>query len=310
MLQLLVGTHFDFLGKRKWAYLLSSTIIFVGLLIGIIEGGPNYGIDFTGGTAIRIQFERPIDIGALRQSLGRVGLTESEIKTFEAADEVLIRTQQQESGEAIKARITDLLKKDFATNPFEVRSVEAVGPKIGKELRTAAIWAGVIAMLLILVYVAWRFKGMSYAVGCVIPLFHDVMVTLAFLMMIRAEISLTVVAALLTIVGYSLNDTIVVFDRVRENLKILRRETFERILNISINETLSRTIITNFTVFVVVLLLFFFGGDVIHTFAFAMLVGSISGTYSTIYVASPLVLEWHRRQEMRERQRIGRLRAS
>ena len=299
MLQIFVGTNYDFLGKRKIAYIVSASIIIAGIISMILKGGLNYGIDFTGGTAIRLKFSHDISIGEFRSSLGKIGLAGAEIKNFGVGDEVLIRIQEQEKGSKIVDDIKTRLAADFPQNPFEVRGVEKVGPKIGSELRRAAVWAMLIAMALILVYITLRFE-LKYAVGCVVPLFHDVLVTLAFLSFLNYEISIQIVGALLTIIGYSLNDTIVTFDRVRENLKILRRETLERILNISVNETLSRTIITNFTVLMVVIILFAFGGDVIRSFAFALLVGSITGTYSTVYVAGPLVLEWAKRQEQRK----------
>jgi preprotein translocase SecF subunit len=181
----------------------------------------------------------------------------------------------------------------------EERLVESVGPKIGKELRTSAIWATLISLALILVYVSFRFEFI-FAVGAVVALFHDVMVTVGFFSLLNMEINLTVVAALLTIVGFSLNDTIVVMDRIRENRRILRDASIEQLINVSLNQTLGRTIITSLTVFIVVLILLFFGGEVIYNFAFAMTVGVIAGVYSTVYIAAPIVVEWHKKADIKK----------
>jgi preprotein translocase SecF subunit len=177
--------------------------------------------------------------------------------------------------------------------------VEKVGPKIGAELRKAALWAIIIALFFILLYISWRFEFI-FAVGAIAALFHDVLITLGVFSVLRLEISLAIIAAFLTIVGYSLNDTIVVFDRIRENLKVLRRETYENIINTSINQSLSRTIVTSLTTLIVVSILYFFGGEVIHNFAFALIIGVLIGTYSSIFIASPILVEWEKRRELKK----------
>jgi preprotein translocase SecF subunit len=214
----------------------------------------------------------------------------------------LLRVEQQTAaGDAalISAPIVKALRDAFPQNPPEERLVETVGPKIGKELRTAAIWATLISLALILIYVSFRFEFI-FAVGAVAALFHDVLVTVGVLSLLNMEINLTVVAALLTIVGFSLNDTIVIMDRIRENRRLLRDASIEQLINVSINQTLGRTIITSLTVLLVVVVLLFFGGEVIYNFAFAMTIGVISGVYSTIYIAAPVVVEWHRKASIQK----------
>jgi preprotein translocase SecF subunit len=263
----------------------------------IIKGGPKYGVDFLGGTVIQMHFPQAPNIGEVRQALTNAGYPDAEIKTFGNTNEILLRVQKQEEGATVSESIMKALRDAFPQNAPDERLVESVGPKIGKELRTAAIWATLISLVLILIYVSFRFEFI-FAVGAVIALFHDVMVTLSFFSLLDMEVNLTVVAAFLTIVGFSLNDTIVVMDRIRENRRIHRDATIEKLINLSVNQTLGRTIITSLTVFVVVLILLFFGGDVIYNFSFAMTVGVISGVYSTVYIAAPVVVEWHKKAEM------------
>jgi preprotein translocase SecF subunit len=265
----------------------------------IMKGGPKYGVDFLGGTVIQVQFPQAPNIGDVRQALAAAGYDDAEIKTFGAANEILLRVQQQGEGETVSESIMKALQAAFPQNQPEQRLVESVGPKVGKELRTAAIWATLISLTLILIYVSFRFEFI-FAVGAVVALFHDVMVTLSFLSFWSLEINLTVVAALLTIVGFSLNDTIVVMDRIRENRRIHRDGTIEKLINLSVNQTLGRTIITSLTVFIVVLILLFFGGEVIYNFSFAMTVGVISGVYSTVYIAAPIVVEWYKKAEVQK----------
>ena len=293
-------THIDFLKRKKVAYVVSASLILMGLISMILRGGPNYGIDFRGGISIRLKFQNPVSIGRVRTSLSKIGLGNSEIKEIGSENEILIRVEQRKEGGKTSDMIINHLREDFRDNPFDLRSVDKVGPKIGRELRKAAVWAILVSLLLILIYITWRFE-FKFAIGAIVPLFHDVLITLGIFSLWNLEISLAVIAAFLTIVGYSLNDTIVVFDRIRENLRLLRRgESYEKVVNTSINEVLGRTIITSFTTFIVVLILFLFGGDVIHNFAFALLVGVIVGTYSSIYVASPIVVEWSIREERRK----------
>jgi preprotein translocase subunit SecF len=298
-MQFLVNANIDFIGKRRAALGFSIGLILIGLGSLIIHKGPNYGIDFLGGTSVELRFERDISIAEIRSALSEKGFGNAEIKNFGAANEILIRVQEQETGTEISDAIKAELTKSFPDNPYVVQLVEKVGPKIGAELRRAAVWAILIALLFILIYISWRFEFM-FAVGAIVALFHDVLITLGVFSVLKFEITLAIIAAFLTIVGYSLNDTIVVFDRIRENLKVLRRETYESIINTSINQTLSRTILTSGTTLMVVIILYLFGGEVIHNFAFALIVGVVIGTYSSIFIASPIVVEWEKRRELKK----------
>jgi preprotein translocase subunit SecF len=299
MMQFFGETHIDFIKLRWKAVTVSALIILAGIVSMIIKGGPNYGVDFLGGTVVQMQFPQTANIGDVRQALTNAGFTDAEIKSFDASSEILVRVQKQAEGASVSEAIMKALRDAFPQNQPQERLVESVGPKIGKELRSAAIWATLISLILILIYVSFRFEFI-FAVGAVLALFHDVMITLSFFSLLNMEVDLTVVAAFLTIVGFSLNDTIVVMDRIRENRRIHRDGNIEKIINLSVNQTLGRTIITSLTVFVVVLILLFFGGEVIYNFSFAMTVGVISGVYSTIYIAAPIVVEWYRKAEIQK----------
>lgn len=292
-------THIDFMGYRKIAIAGSMILIMIGIISLIIKGGPIYGIDFTGGTSLQLRFEQAVNIGAIRSILSSIGLGNSEIKGFATGNEILIRVQQQESLEDVSDKVISAITNQLSNNKFELLSKETVGPRIGSELRRDAINAIIISLVLILIYISYRFE-FKFAIGAVAALFHDVLITLGAFSLLNLEISLSVIAAFLTIVGYSLNDTIVVFDRIRENLKVMRREEYINIFNFSINQTLSRTILTSFTTLIVVIVLFLFGGEVIHNFSFALLIGIVIGTYSSIFVASPIVVDWYLRTEAKK----------
>lgn len=298
-MQIIRDTNIDFIGKRKIAVLISLVLISIGIVSLILQGGPKYGIDFTGGTSLHLHFEKPIYIGEVRTILSNIGLGNSEIKGFAAGNELLVRLQQQDNIEAVSEQAMAEIASKLPGNEIELLSKETVGPRIGSELRRDTIKAILISLVLLLIYISWRFE-FKFAVGAVIALFHDVLITLGVFSILKLEISLAVVAAFLTIIGYSLNDTIVVFDRIRENLKVLRREEYPKIFNVSINQTLSRTILTSLTTLAVVTILFFFGGEVIHNFSFALVIGIFIGTYSSIFVASPVVVEWYLRTEARK----------
>ncbi len=299
MMQFFGETRIDFIKLRWKAITVSAIIILAGILSMLIKGGPKYGVDFLGGTVIQVHFPQPPNISEVRQVMTNTGFGDAEIKTFGGPNEILLRVEKQEETTAISTPIMEALRQAFPQNLPEERLVESVGPKIGKELRTAAIWATLISLALILVYVSFRFEFI-FAVGAVVALFHDVMITVGLFSLLDMEINLTVVAALLTIVGFSLNDTIVVMDRIRENRRILRDAGIEQLINVSLNQTLGRTIITSLTVFIVVLILLFFGGEVIYNFAFAMTIGVIAGVYSTVYIASPIVVEWHKKADIKK----------
>jgi len=292
--QILKGTHFDFVAKRKIAFAVSAGLIIMGIISLIAHKGPSFSIDFAGGTLLQIKFEKRLAVEEIRNSLDKIGWGDAEIQMFGQGDEALIRVKKQAVGTKAADQIKAALAKDFPDNKFEVRREEKVGPKIGGELKGKAVRAILIAMLGILIYISWRFE-FKFAVGAIAALFHDVLITVGIFSLLNKEISLAIVAALLTIVGYSLNDTIVVFDRIREDLALMRGQSYESIINASINQTLSRTIITSFTTLVVVICLFALGGEVIRDFAFALMVGVIVGTYSSIFVASPVLIEWHSR---------------
>ena len=288
-------TNIDFLSKRKIAITCSIIVIAIGLGAMVYHGGPDYSIDFLGGTEIHVRFDRAAPIAEIRKALSEIGFGRAEIKNFGSPTDILVRIEQQESGTEISDAILGTLSEKFADLNPTMLSVESVGPKIGKELRSAAVWAILFSLMLILLYIWIRFEFV-FGVGAIVALFHDVLITLGLFTLFRLEISLSVVAAFLTIVGYSLNDTIVVFDRIRENLKLMRRETFVNILNLSINQSLSRTVITSTTTLIVVLVLYLNGGEVLRNFSFALLVGVLVGTYSSIFIATPVVAEWEARQ--------------
>ncbi len=300
-MQFLKQTNIDFLSKRKYAITFSIFLIAVGLITLIIHGGPDYSIDFLGGTEIHVHFNEPAPIAEIRKALGEVGFAKAEIKNFGTPNDVLIRIEVQQNNDEATSTILNTLSEKFADMNPTMLSVESVGPKIGKELRTAAVWAVLFSLALILLYIWIRFEFV-FGVGAIVALFHDVLITLGIFSIFRMEISLSVVAAFLTIVGYSLNDTIVVFDRIRENLKSMRRENFFSILNTSINQSLSRTVITSMTTLIVVFVLYINGGEVLRTFSFALLIGIVVGTYSSIFIATPVVAEW----EMRQLQKSGK----
>jgi preprotein translocase SecF subunit len=296
-------TKIDFIGKRRIAFIISIIIIAAGIVSLVINKGPKYSIDFTGGVSLELDLTpvnengKIIEIQEIRDLLASEGIISTEIqeiKGMENRNFILIKTKElSETGEKVGNKIIETIKTAFPDNidPEKlIRLQEEVGPKIGEELRGKAILAIFWALVGIIIYIWWRFE-FTFGLAAVAALFHDVIITVGIFSIAGKEISLQVVAALLTIVGYSLNDTIVVFDRIREDLKIYRRESYSGVINHSINETLSRTVITSLTTFVVVLSLFVFGGSVIHDFAFAILVGVIVGTYSSIFIASPILVE-------------------
>ena len=307
MFQIFQKANYNFIGIRKYAISFSLILILAGVVSLVIKGGPKYDVEFEGGTLIEFRFQKDIEIGSIRSALAEINLAGAEIKKSEGsgpktgAAEVMIRAQGVSENRDTSTEIQTLFKAKFPDNPFELLQSANVGPKVGKELVLDAIYAVLVSMIGILIYVAFRFE-FKFAVGAVIALFHDVMITVGIFSILNMEISMAVVASLLTLVGYSINDTIVVFDRIRENLKTHRKEGWAGIINGSINQTLSRTIITSSTVFIVVLILWLFGGEVLHGFSFALVIGVITGTYSSIYIAAPIVLEWHERDERKKLQ--------
>jgi len=292
MLQLFPNTKIDFISKRKFCYVVSAIIIIAGLFIFWHRGDKNFGVDFSGGTVVQYAFQNDIKIDEVRKTLSEMGLGDASIQQFkDRPKEIAIKTQQDKSME-IEARF----KEKFPDNKLEVLRVETVGPAVGKELRKNAVWALLLGLLAILVYVAIRFN-LKYGIAGVIALFHDVFVAVGALALAHRQFDLTIVAALLTIAGYSINDTVVIYDRIRENLRLAKKSNLKDIINLSVNQTLSRTVLTNFTALSVVVVLFLFGGEVLGDFSYCLLVGFISGVYSTVFVASPLLIAWEKRKK-------------
>jgi len=294
------GTRIDFVGLRFKMLLLSWTMIAIGLAWAYV-GGINWGIDFVGGTMVHVKFAAPTPIGDVRAALLKPELGEALVQDVgRAGNEFQIRVRGAEKGgsSSVSDGIKADLREKFGEDTYDVLRVETVGPKVGKDLGRSATLAVLAATLVMGVYIALRFE-LRFGVGAAIALLHDVLMTVGALAIARMEFDLTTVAALLTVVGYSVHDTVIVSDRIRENMKKMRRESLATIMNISINETLSRTLITSGTAILVTAALFVLGGPVIHSFAFALLVGFIVGTYSSIYVASPVVLYLEGRQARR-----------
>ena len=293
-MRLLSKTNINFISKQKITGLLSIALIISGIVSLIIKGGPFLSIDFTGGTVAQVKFDKDVELTQLRSTLTEYGFKGAEIVEFGSPDEVLIKTQLGSSS-IISEKLTTALGKSFT-----LRRVESVGPKIGKELQTDALKAISLALLLILIYIAFRFDR-YYALGSVMAIIHDVLITLGVFSLLDYEINLSIVAAFLTIVGYSLNDTIVVFARIRENIPKYMKKTLDNVVNISLNETLNRTVITSLTTMMVVVILFIWGGKVINLFAFALIVGVFVGTYSSLFVASPVMVFFEKRSSRPKR---------
>jgi SecD/SecF fusion protein len=293
MLAAIKNASFSFIENRQKAYIISAAVIVAGLVMMGLKGGPDLAIDFKGGTIVQLEFDDPVAIADIRTALTGSEFAESEIKHFgnENRDVLLRLPVSSRGGEEVAKEIEALLRSSITDNNFIEQRVETVGPKVGTELIWSAIYAILVAMLGILIYVMFRFE-FKFALGALAALAHDILITLGIFSFMGIEISITVIAAILTLIGYSLNDTIVVFDRIRENLLLVKEKSrYVEVMNRSINETLSRTFITSVTTLIVVSILAIFGGNVIFDFAFAMILGVIIGTYSSIFVASPVVAE-------------------
>ncbi len=294
--------NIDFVGKRKFALIVSVVLILIGLASLAVKGGPNYGIDFAGGTLVQVQFAQPTDATAIKKAMAELDLGDPMVQSFgDNQNEFLIRVEQA-SGKlkGLSVQIQNALEQSYEKGDVDIRRVEMVGPQVGKDLRNKGLKALFYAMLGLLAYISWRFE-FRFAVGAIIALVHDVMITLGVFSLSGREIDLPIIAAFLAIIGYSLNDTIIVYDRIRENSGKYHKESFSYIVNRSINETLSRTLLTSGTTLLVVLALFVLGGGVIHNFAFAMLIGVLVGTYSSIFVASPVLIFWQEKMDARSK---------
>ena len=305
-------TNIDFIGKRKIAFTISVVFILLGIFSMIVSGGLKYGIDFTGGTIMEFDLTpsdpktKPVEIQTIREVLAQNGYGDSEIQDFGNPNYILIKIKSGQDVREEEKELINILKTELPQYAGDksktelVRRSEHVGAEIGEELRGKAYVAILVALLGIIIYVWWRFQ-FTFGLAAVIALFHDVIITVGLLSLFGKEIDIPIIGALLAIVGYSLNDTIVLFVRIREDLKIYRRESYRSVINHSINEVLSRTVVTSFTTFIVVLILFLFGGEVINPFAFTMLCGVVVGTYSSIFVASPLLYVYHSWKKNRNR---------
>jgi preprotein translocase subunit SecF len=332
--------NIDFIGKRRFAFVASAALILMTIVSLVIKGGPRYGIDFAGGTVVQVKFSNEIQPGDIKDALKGVNLGITSVQGFgeKGEHEFLIRAAESTQAlESLSTTVKKRLDSTYPDNTSEVRRVEMVGPKVGKDLREKALFAMYFAILFIVVYISGRFElkwvlsivmaaclagvlyvfasiGFSipvliliavlvtlalsfylklrFAMGAIVALIHDVCITVGVFSVLDKEFTLPIIAALLTIIGYSLNDTIIVFDRIRENSRKYHRQPYETVINRSINETLSRTLLTSLTTLIVVIALFVLGGGIIHDFAFALIIGVVVGTYSSIYVASPVLIAW------------------
>jgi SecD/SecF fusion protein len=290
MLKLFPKTNIDFIGKRWVAYTASIIILVVGLGVYIMRGEKMYGIDFTGGQIQEYSFSKPISAEDVRKVIDAIGVKDATIQQFANKNQVLVKTAADEATE-----IGEAFKNSFKGNASELLRLEKVGPSVGKHLKKNAFLALMWSLAGILIYVGIRFKNMIYASAGVIALFHDVAIAMGALALAGGEMDLNIIAALLTIAGYSINDTIVIYDRIRENSKLYRKASIREIVNMSVNQTLSRTILTSFLTLLAVTSIFLFGGEVLKPFSFVLLAGMISGVYSTVYIASPLIISWSAR---------------
>jgi len=295
-MRLFENTNIDFLGKRKKFYLVSTIIIILGVIALFIKPIP-LGIDFIGGTEIQLRFQTPVEVSDVRNIMEDAGFGAMEIKTMGSESDILLRTPMQGEGQSVSDRIQDAIKAGIPENTFEVLRVDKVGPKIGEELRRNALLAIIFSLLGILIYLSLRFQFV-YALGAVIALLHDVLITIATVAIFNAilplglEFDQPMLAAFLTLIGFSVNDTVVIFDRIRENIRLFKHEDVETVMNKSVNATLSRTVITGGSVLLSVLVILIFGGEVLRGFSFTFTVGIITGTYSSIFVASAVVVDW------------------
>jgi preprotein translocase subunit SecF len=292
MRELIKKPNIDFMGKRRYAFALSALLSAIGLLavIQVARGSANLGIDFAGGTAVQIKFSQRVDLHEIRTALDGAGLKDFDLQDLPTENKVLIRVKKtEEEVGGFSQKITATLNEKFSARNPVIDSTTEIGPKVGKKLRSDALVAIMAATLGILVYVAFRFQ-FWFGIGATVATFHDVLAVLGAFYVMGKEINLMLISALLTIAGYSLTDTVVVFDRIRENLKTRAKGSVAGVINASINEVLSRTVIVSLTVFLTALALYLFGGEVIHDFALAIILGIIVGTYSSVFVASPVVL--------------------
>jgi SecD/SecF fusion protein len=280
-------TNFDFIGKRRFCYIFSAVMIAAGITLFVIRGDRNYGVDFSGGTLQQYMFQKPVNLDSVRAALRGIGQGDASIQQYGNPHEIIIRTQQD-----ISSKLAAAFRKEMAANPFQILRIDTVGPAVGKNLRGNALLGLALGLAGIAIYVMFRFD-LKYGVAGVIALIHDVIFAAGAMALTHRQFDLTIVAALLTIAGYSINDTVVIYDRIRENLRIVKKGSFSDVVNLSINQMLGRTILTTGVTMLAVLSLLFFGGEVLNNFSFCIFIGFFVGVYSTIYIASPMVITWH-----------------
>jgi len=289
MRQLITDSNYDFMGRKQLAFIVSGVLIAIAILAILIRG-LNLGVDFTGGYTIQAAYETAPDLNVVRSSLSDAGFDEAVVQNFGSSTEILIRMAPQPGASNVEvSNEVEAALQPSSEQAIEIQRVEFVGPQVGEELREKGGMAVLLALVGIVIYIWFRFEK-KFSVGSVAALVHDVILTVGFFALFQVEFDLTILAAILAVIGYSLNDTIVVFDRIRENFRTMRSGTPAQVMNASINQTLSRTLVTSFTTLLVLLSLFFFGGKIIHGFALALIIGVVVGTYSSIFVASTAVL--------------------
>jgi len=306
MLRIIGKTNIDFIGKRKAAFVFSGVLMVVGLIafVLLLLGKGNLGIDFAGGVMVRGSFENPVSVSDLRGKISSGGFTDAYIIELKGSDALpnsfLIRTKVQVAeGELLGDKLLSAMRVGLPDNEFTLDSIDDIGPAVGETLQKQARWAILLSLLGILIYIWIRFE-FRFGVVATVATFHDVLTVLGIFLILNKEISLLVISALLTLAGYSLTDTVVLYDRIRENRKLSRKKgDFASIINSSINDVLSRTLITSLTTLSVVMVLLILGGEVLHDFALALIMGVIIGTYSSVFVASPIIVEWERRSPKR-----------
>ncbi len=298
-MELIKNPNLPFMSWRKYGFIFSGVLVIIALLLIIVKG-PRLGVDFAGGALVWVKFEKPLDIGDIRSSLARIGQEQASIQRLSGTNEFVIRSVTKTDPDAFANRVLEQLKKDFSDNPIDLRAKETVEPKISQELTRNTLIGVLVAMFLMGIYIWFRFD-IRFGIASVISIFHDLLITIGALILTGREFTIVIVGALLTIVGYSINDTIVISDRVRENRKKVRGMPFIDLINTSINETFSRTILTGLFVIITLFLLLFLGGPVIADFAFTLIVGLIFGTYSSTFVVCALVTEWELRSPQKKK---------
>ncbi|MGZ8461194.1 MAG: protein translocase subunit SecF [Candidatus Deferrimicrobiaceae bacterium] len=294
MFELIKNTNIDFMGLKKYAFAFSSVIVLFGLfaVFQIYAGRANLGIDLAGGTSLQVRFEQPVAIDQVRKILADGGFPEAGLQAVPGENIILVKVSARGTEEKmVGEKVLGLLRQGFPSNPQNVESVAEIGPAIGKKLRTDALFALFVSAAAIVFYLAWRFE-FKFGVAAAVATFHDVIMLVGIFYLLGREIDLLFITALLTIGGYSLTDTVVVFDRIRENIRLRKKSTFSETINLSVNEVLSRTVITSLTTFLACIALLLFGGVVLKDFSLALAIGIIIGTYSSIFVASPIVAIW------------------